>query len=151
VKLTKNFHLDEFITSETAERHSIDMTVPEQLMPNLLRVAVAMQHIRDFLGVPVVITSGYRPAVLNRRVGGSTDSDHIRAAAADFIAPGYGSPYEVARAIAPKLDEFGIEQVIHEFGRWVHIGVVPVASINRVITIDTASVRTGIHPARMFA
>lgn len=148
MKLSTHFSKDEFEVSEYAARHRIDNTIPAALMPNLRKLVFVMQGIRDFLGVPVRINSGYRAAKLNEGVGGSLNSSHIYAAAADFIAPQYGSPVEIGMALQARLDQLRIKQLIVEFDSWVHVGVIPVADVNRVLTIDHAGTRTGIHRSR---
>lgn len=146
MKLGQYFSLEEFEASETAERMGIDNRVPAVLMPNLRKLISTMDQVRALLGVPVHVTSGYRTKKLNSAVHGAQGSDHVLAAAVDFIAPEYGSPFEICTALHRHVDRFGIKQLIQEYGRWVHIGVIPVAEINRVLTIDHAGVRTGIHP-----
>ncbi len=148
MRLTENFALEEFEHSNTAERLGLDNRVPAHLMDNLERLARAMQRIRDFLGEPVVISSGYRSRELNDLVGGVPTSHHRFAAAADWICPAFGSPLECADAIEPHMDLWGICQLIHEHSRWVHCSILPVGEVNRVLTIDRHGVRVGLHPAR---
>lgn len=143
MKLTEHFYLSEIVA--TQHRH-INNDLPEAFMPNARRLAATLERVRLILGAPVLISSGYRCAALNKAVGGSHNSDHLKALAADFTAPGFGSPYHVCLALLPKLDDLGIGQLIHEFGRWVHIGIGPSTSpINRMLTIDSKSARSGIH------
>jgi len=40
---------------------------------------------------------------------------------ADFTAPAFGTPLQVARAIS--ASGIAYDQLIHEFGVWVHIGL----------------------------
>ena len=148
MKLAANFHLAEFEHSNTAARLGINNKIPDTLMANVKRLAGVMQNIRDHFGSPVIISSGYRCQQLNRAVRGSTGSQHLWAAACDFIVPAFGSPYDVCKSLERDLHKHGIRQLIHEFGEWVHIGVLPVAEINRVLTIDSGGTRTGIHLSR---
>jgi zinc D-Ala-D-Ala carboxypeptidase len=153
VRLTEHFTLDEFEHSQTASRIGIDNRVPAHLIDNLQRLARVLQHIRDFLGEPVVISSGYRSPELNRRVGGSPTSHHRYAAAADWTCPAFGTPLECAVAIEPHVELWGITQLIAEFatadGRgWVHTGILPVQPPNQIISIDRLGTRVGLHPAR---
>jgi zinc D-Ala-D-Ala carboxypeptidase len=72
-------------------------------------------------------------------------SDHLRAMAADFKAPAFGTPLEVCRALEPHLDELGIGQLIHEFGTWVHASTRrPDREVNRILTISHAGTLPGI-------
>lgn len=73
-------------------------------------------------------------------------SDHSRGMAADFVAPGYGTPYDIAKALAPLVSVLGIGQLIHEFGQWVHVSTrVPGSPANRVITISSAGTELGVQ------
>lgn len=150
MKLERNFYLAEFTDSFIASRLGLSNDVPGRLMGNLRRLAKAMQHVRDFLGHPVIITSGYRSPAANAAVDGSVNSQHMKAAAADWSCPGFGTPLEVCRAIEPHLDQFGITQLIHEYGAWIHTGILPVEPINRVLTYDRGvpRARPGLHSAR---
>ena len=123
ITLTEHFALEEFTVSNTGERLGIDNT-PESLRirANLVRTAELMERIRELLGRPVIITSGYRCPALNKAVGGAVSSAHMEGLAADFIAPAYGTPYEVCRALAQNLTEFGIDQLIFEH-TWTHVGL----------------------------
>lgn len=143
-KLADSFFYSEF----TNTRHPIENEVPEEYMPNLRRLARVLQHIRNYMGHPVIVTSGYRSPDLNRIVGGAARSHHMQAAAADWVCPAFGSPLECADAVARHMDMWHITQVIHEFGGWVHCSILPVGEANRIITIDRRGTRAGLHPAR---
>lgn len=120
--LTNNFTLAEFQRSEAAVRHGIDMSVQDGgiVYHNLRRLCFdVLQPVRDHFG-PVTITSGYRPRRLNRLIGGADTSQHITGQAADFVVPGH-APLEVARWIRDNCRHF--DQLIHEFGEWVHVSV----------------------------
>ena len=121
MKLSKNFSLDEFLRSQTAARNGVDMTPPQYVIDNLKRLCIhVLQPLRDDLGVPFFVSSGYRPRELNELIGGSRTSAHMSGRAVDFVALGL-SPLAVARRAAEL--ELPYDQVIHEFGRWVHIGI----------------------------
>ena len=51
-------------------------------------LVVLLQCIREHFGKPVTITSGYRTASHNTRVGGSKSSQHLLGRAADFYVEG---------------------------------------------------------------
>jgi hypothetical protein len=121
MKLTPHFNLEEFCASETALREGIDNTPPPEVVANLARLAKLLEKVRVVLKKPMRITSGYRCAELNARIGGSKTSAHLDGRAADFICPDFGTPYAVAKKIAAA--RLGYDQMIHEYGRWVHIAV----------------------------
>lgn len=121
MKLSQHFSLDEFTRSDYATRHGIDNTPPGFVLTNLRMLATRLERVRLVLGAPLLITSGYRCPELNRAIGGSITSAHVGGLAADFIAPEFGSPYQVARSIEANADEVDFDQLIFE-GGWVHIG-----------------------------
>lgn len=155
MQLTPHFSLEEFTFSQTAARFGIDNTLGEPLLSNARMTCAMLEAIRTYLndhaGVrmaqdrPVRITSGYRCAELNACIGSKPTSHHVLAAAADIVAPWFGTPYQVAQALAPAVDALGIGQLIHEYGQWVHVSCLPVAPQNRIITISRAGTVTGIQ------
>lgn len=144
-----NFTLREFTRSNKAAELRINNTPPVEVIPRLLATAHMLQRIRDRLGQPITITSGYRCPALNRAVGGVTSSDHQSGQAADIVAPGFGTPHALAAWIAPRVAEFGVGQLILEGVKgkqWVHVSArIPFDPVNRIITITEAGTRAGIH------
>jgi len=122
LKLSPNFHLDEFVTSQTAARRGIDNRPTPEVIKRLRNTAKNLEKVRAVLGKPILISSGYRSPALNKAVGGSATSDHMTGDAADFISPGFGSPIAVCRAIVAAGIKF--DQLIEE-GTWIHISFGP--------------------------
>lgn len=121
MRLSKNFTLEEFLVSQTAERLGFDMTPPPEVVENLQRlVTTCMQPLRDEVGAGIFISSGFRPILLNTAIGGSESSEHCNGNASDFMVIRM-TPFETAELIVVMGLPF--DQVIHEFGRWVHLGV----------------------------
>ena len=121
MRLSKNFSLDEFLVSQTAARHDIDMTPPPEVIENLQRLVTGcLQPLRDEVGVGIFISSGFRPLELNTKIGGSKTSAHVRGDAADLKVIGQ-TPFDTCELIVAM--EIPFDQLIHEFGRWVHLGV----------------------------
>lgn len=121
MKLSKHFTLEEFLVSQTASRNGIDMTPPQEVIDNLQRlVTTCMQPLRDEVNVPIFISSGYRPPALNRLIGGSVTSKHMTGEACDFKVTGQ-EPHATVDLVTQLMLPF--DQVIHEFGRWVHLGI----------------------------
>lgn len=119
-RLSPHFSLDEFTVSDTAARRGVANDPPIELMPALKRTAQGLEAVRVRLGcAPIIITSGYRCAALNRMVGGRPMSQHVKGEAADFISPGFGTPLLVVGALRDSGIEY--DQLLLEYGRWVHI------------------------------
>lgn len=122
MNLTKHFELDEFLISETASRLGIDNSPPPEVLTNLMKLALVLEDVRALLGKPIIITSGYRSSALNAAVPGSSKtSAHCHGLAVDFISPQFGKPLDVCLAIANS--DIHYDQIIHEGGRWVHLGL----------------------------
>lgn len=148
MNLSEHFTLAEATVSQTAARQGIDNTPDAQMIDALRHTAQFMEHIRDVLGHPIVVTSWYRCPALEDVIapGRRTVGHHPLGAAVDFIAPGYGSPLEIASRLSTMTAALAIGQLIYELGSWVHISRLPVAPINRVLTIDKRGIQVGIVP-----
>ena len=154
MNLSQNFTLDELTFSETAARNGIDNTPPDDVLENLQVLAAGLEDVRALLGgKPVNVSSGYRCAALNAYIGGSFTSAHMSGFAADFTCRGFGSPLDVARKIASvNAHLFGIgngiafDQLIVEFGRWVHISFDPKLRGEVFTAVRLASGRTEYRP-----
>ena len=149
MKLSEHFTLEEATVSQTAARMGIDNTPDDAMLQEMIKTAEFMEGVRETLGKPITVTSWYRCPDLERAVAGIApgrplSGHHPKGAAVDFICPGFGSPLMVAQRLATEVDRLGIGQLIYEFGGWVHISRLPVAPVNRVITIDQRGVQAGI-------
>lgn len=132
-RLTDNFFLSEFLASDTAARLGIDNTPPAQVMATIRNVlAPGMQAVRDLLGVPILISSGYRSPELNRAIRGAQNSQHSTGHACDFRAPGFGTPRAVCDLLVRHIERLKFDQLIHE-GGWAHISFAP-RPRNQVLT-----------------
>lgn len=119
--ITKNFAISEFVHSHTATRLGIDNTPSASIIATLTNILLpAMQQIRDILGQPIIIKSGYRCPHLNSVVRGSPNSDHLSGHAADFVAPAFGDPLKICRALLHEQATLKWDQLIFEVG-WVHV------------------------------
>ena len=90
ILLSPHFCLDEFTKSSTAIKHGIQNTPPQEAVENLRRLcANTLEPLREDLGLPVVITSGFRTKALNDLLAHSSErSQHMQGQAADFyVAP----------------------------------------------------------------
>lgn len=122
MKLSEHFTLAEFVVSDYATRNGLDNRPPEWVIDNLIRLATALETVRDILGHPILITSGYRSPLVNKGVGSSRNSAHCKGLAADIKCPGFGGPTAVCREII--LGGVMFDQLIHE-GTWTHFAIPP--------------------------
>ena len=81
----KYFSFQEMERSDTAVRYAIDNSIPEKLKNNVARlVDNVLDPLREAWGRPLAVSSGYRCPALNKAVGGSATSHHLRGMAADI-------------------------------------------------------------------
>ena len=124
MELSKSFTLNELTKSQEATRLGIDNTPSEEHIKNLkILCEKILQPIRDFYGMPVSVSSGYRSAALCEAVGSSSKSQHTKGQAADFEIFGVHNK-EVSDWIVQNLD---YDQCILEFWNpedpnsgWIH-------------------------------
>ena len=139
--LSNHFSLAEFTRSETAARRNLDNTPDAETIEHLRETASLLEQVRDLLGHPIQITSGYRSLKVNSAIGSKPTSAHVQGYAADFVCPAYGDITAVCHAIMDSTIEY--DQLIHEFGSWIHISADPQMR-NQRLTIDSQGVRNGI-------
>ena len=102
MRLTKNFNLSEFDCKDGTE-------IPSEFLANVLELAENLQVLRDFVGVPIKINSSYRSLSHNANVGGSKNSQHLFAKAADIVIESK-SPEQVANIIKALISEGKMKQ-----------------------------------------
>lgn len=140
--MTPNFTLAELTRTDTGLPNSPSA----DQKANLERLAATLERVRKVLGgKPLIVTSAFRSPAVNRAVGGSPTSAHVHGLAADFTCPRYGTPLQVCMAIEDSGIEF--DQLIHEYGRWIHLGIGP-RERGEVLTIDKRGTRPGLWEAR---
>ena len=84
-KLTPHFTLEELCATSHKDLQEENLESGRAIKGQLIRLAEWLEEIREEIGCPMMITSGYRSAGLNRRVGGSATSQHLKGEAVDFI------------------------------------------------------------------
>lgn len=124
MKKIKYFSLSEFLNSATAKRLRIDNTPTFEVVDNLNKLADYLDVIREKVGKPILISSGFRCPVLNKAVGGVSNSQHQKGLAADLICADMESLEKVLRETG------GFDQLIKEHHKgsksfWFHVSVAP--------------------------
>lgn len=121
MNLSRSFTLAEMVASDTALRLGIANEPGADDVDNLRRLcATVLEPLRAAIGRPVRVTSGYRCPLLNAQIGGARDSAHMTGRAADIVVENM-PPIEVAHSIMQLGLPF--DQLIMEFGAWVHVGI----------------------------
>lgn len=118
-KLSPHFALTEFTRSQTATRSGIPNIPTSRDRNNLVRLCeTVLEPLRVAVG-PLVITSGYRSPALNKRIGGSRNSQHTMGCAADVVSSKY-DPLGLCRIVIDLHLPF--DQLIWE-GDWMHVSI----------------------------
>ena len=128
----KYFSFQEFERSETATRYAIDNSMSETAKANVaVLVDRVLDPLREAWGRPIYVNSGYRCAELNKAVGGSKTSHHMRGMAADIRTGNYVDNAKLFQLIQTLKLPF--TQLIDESNfAWVHVSLDP-ANIKRQI------------------
>lgn len=148
IMLSPHFSLSELIVSDSAARLGIDNTPPVDIVYNLEQTALKLEAVRVLLGnKSIIVTSGYRCPLLNSAIKGSPNSAHMKGLAADFISPKYGTPLDICKTIAASSLIF--DQLIYEYGRWVHLGFSKNNPRKQILTIDKYGTRNGLQTIRL--
>lgn len=124
IMISTNLSLAECITSQTAERKKIDNTPNAAVICSLRLVAEKVfQPLRKHFGKPIRVSSGYRSPALNRSIGGSVTSQHVKGEALDLQGTNGVTNAQIYNYIKKNLD---FDQLIWEYGTdkepaWVHV------------------------------
>lgn len=129
--LTPNFTLFELTATTHTALQVTNRIVTWDQIQKLKQVSLLLELVRSVLNVPLVIHSGYRCPELNKLVGSSVNSQHLKCEAVDFVSTGLGLVEAFGRLrTAAKLKKFDFGQLIYEkaeraYGttEWLHISL----------------------------
>ena len=130
MQISEHFTLEELTASQAAVRNGLDNKPDLEAAKNLRWLAGTLEEVRKLVGKPVHVSSAYRSPAVNKAVGGSSKSAHMRGLAADITVSGMASR-DLAELIRSSAIAF--DQVIHE-GSWVHIGLAEGVMRRQVLT-----------------
>ena len=136
-KLTPNFSLFEATTTTRRGYLTQNREMGARRLGKIVSVFTLLQGIREKLGVPIRVHSGYRCPDLNRAIGGSWTSQHMKAEAVDWSPDGCEEDRDVMRsAFQTSVDLLKRHQIM--FGQiifeeeterdggshfWIHFGI----------------------------
>lgn len=126
----RHFTLAEFLKSDVAKKKAIDNTPSFEVVNHLEElVDEFLEPLRNALGFPIVVSSGYRCPKLNTAVGGVSTSAHLTGYAADISCPYVtftkfkNFVVEWVKKTGTKFDQIIVETEASTGKRWVHIGL----------------------------
>ncbi|HSM22922.1 MAG TPA: D-Ala-D-Ala carboxypeptidase family metallohydrolase [Rubrivivax sp.] len=138
--LSRFFTLAEMTHSDTAVREGI-ANRPGAAEADALRAlcTAVLDPLREAVGRPIKVNSGYRGPALNRRIGGAPNSQHARGLAADIQSPGTAVLELFKRVIQLGLP---FDQLIYEARnastKWVHVSHNPGANRGEIRVAEFA-------------
>lgn len=140
IQLSPHFRLSEFLRSETAARRGIDNTPSIDVISNLQQLCIhVLEPLRAYINSADaavtssprsggqrggIISSGYRSPALNKAVGGSLNSQHMKGEAADLRIPNEAEGKEWFKWL---MDNCPFHQLIWEKDspqsthHWIHV------------------------------
>ncbi len=140
MQLSPHFSLEEFCVSQTAARLGLSNDPPLEVVSNLKRTAIGLERVRVLLNANAIhINSGYRSPKVNAAVGSKPTSQHVTGQAADIICPTFGTPERVMEVIVNSAVDY--DQIILEFGSWVHISFTNGKPRQQALIIDNRGTR----------
>lgn len=140
MKLSRFFTLAEMTHSDTAVREGI-ANRPGAAEADALRAlcTAVLDPLREAVGRPIKVNSGYRGPALNQRIGGAPNSQHARGQAADIQSPGTAVLDLFKRVIQLGLP---FDQLIYEARnastKWVHVSHNPGANRGEIRVAEFA-------------
>jgi zinc D-Ala-D-Ala carboxypeptidase len=126
-KICKYLTIGEVIRSESAKRNGISNMPTAEHLENMKALGTnVFDKVREHIGKPIGLSSGYRSEALNNAIKGSSKtSQHCKGEAVDIDADIHGGTTnkEIFDFIRLNLD---FDQLIWEFGTyeqpdWVHV------------------------------
>jgi len=147
MNLSSHFTLEELVASEIAARLAIDNLPTDSMIEHMRTYLVpGLENLRNLLGGPIHIASGYRSPELNAAVPGSAStSQHVKGEAADILVPSFGGPYAVCRKVI--TSGLAFDQVIFEYGDtgWCHISFAAAMRRSVLSKFHTSPYLAGLH------
>jgi len=121
MNLSEHFTLEEATHSDTAIRQGIDNQPSTLQLENMKIAAANLEKVRAVTGA-LNVNSWLRLPAVNVAVGGSKISSHMDGWAID-VSSSKLTPYQLCQEVKKAGIKF--DQMIHEFGRWMHISFAP--------------------------
>jgi hypothetical protein len=116
----KYFDIKELCHSDTANARGIDNTPTDDVKENLeALIENVLDPLREWYGKPIYVNSGYRNLILNRAVGGVSNSQHVKGEAADIDVHNTEENQKLYDYITQNLT---FDQCLFENnGAWIHV------------------------------
>lgn len=124
MQLTPHFTMDELAGTSNEQYKKLNLLKAQEQMGKMYMLAGFAERVREIIGKPMIITSGYRCPELNKAIGGALTSQHIFCEAIDFVVKGLRVEDIFNKIVTSDLK---YNQIIIERNKsgsqWVHISI----------------------------
>lgn len=123
MNLTPHFTLTELCCTTHKDLAKINLEEAKKIMGRMYMLAGFAERVREIIGKPLIINSGFRCVKLNNAVGGSLTSQHLYAEAIDIRVSGNtnNEVFQILAASDLKYDQLILEKAGN--AQWVHVSI----------------------------
>lgn len=124
MQLTPHFTLEELAGTSIEKYQKKNLEAAKQQMGKMYMLAGFAERIREIIGQPLIISSGYRCISLNNYLGGALVSQHLLGEALDIVCKNM-----TAKGMFDKIlkSDLKYDQMILETNKagttWLHISI----------------------------
>lgn len=122
--LSKYFTYEEATYSDTAARLGIENKPNDTQLSNMIDAAKKLDLLREKVG-PIQVTSWLRTPALNASIPGSSSTSHHTLGWAIDCKCNTMDVLKFCQTAKLLYLPLGFDQIIHEYGRWMHISFHP--------------------------
>lgn len=138
--MTDHFTYDELTATSVAELQDENRKEGTTYLGNLLKVAGELEKVRRFFNRPVRVSSAFRCAALNAKLGGAPTSQHTKGEAADFTVDGYDDGNGIRFVFDWCKHHTSYSQLILERPEgkrpWIHLGLPHPDKVGEILEFD---------------
>lgn len=125
MQLTPHFSLSELTVTSHKKYQELNLSDAKANIGKMYFLAGFCEAIREIIGRPMIISSGYRCPELNKAVGGTLFSQHQLAEAVDFTCKSLQPKtiFNIIKKSGLKFGQMILEQNKDGSKKWVHISI----------------------------
>lgn len=122
--LVPHFTFFELAGTSVEKYKKLNLLKAQEQMGKMYMLAGFAERVREIIGKPVIITSGFRCKELNKAIGGAITSQHTLCEAIDIVVKGMSTSDVFNRIVTSDLK---YNQIIIERNskgsQWVHVSI----------------------------
>ena len=123
MNLTPHFTIQELAGTSVTKYQKLNLLKAQEQMGKMYQLAGFAERVREIVGKPLIINSGYRCVELNNYLKGSLTSQHLLAEAIDIRVSGKTANelFQIIVVSDLKYDQIILEKV--GTAQWVHVSI----------------------------